>query len=73
MDSVEKNLDDFVEFLGGMDREMRPKKAKPLKNYITGYYEGIKYIEINPHNVIKELESRNLLFIGLNGEVIYNF
>ena len=41
MDSVEKNLDDFVEFLGGMDREMRPKKAKPLKNYITGYYEGI--------------------------------
>ena len=52
---------------------MRPKKAKPLKNYITGYYEGIKHIEINPHNVIKELESRNLLFIGLNGEVIYNF
>ena len=73
MDSVERNLDDFVEFLGGMDREMRPKKAKPLKNYITGYYEGIKHIEIIPHNVIKELESRNLLFIGLNGEVIYNF
>jgi hypothetical protein len=73
MDTVEKNLDDFVEFLGGVDREMRPKKAKPLKNYITGYYEGIKHMEINPHNVIKELENRNLLFVGLNGEVIYNF
>ena len=73
MDIATKNLDDFVEFLGGVDREVRPKKAKPLKNYITGYYEGIKHIEINPHNVIKELESRDLLFIGLNGEVIYNF
>lgn len=73
MDSVSKNLDDFVEFLGGVDREARPKKAKPLKNYITGYYEGIKHTEINPHTVIKELESRDLLFIGLNGEVIYNF
>lgn len=73
MDTVEKNLDDFVEFLGGVDREMRPKKAKPLKNYIIGYYEGIKHIEINPHNIIKELEIRDLLFIGLNGEVIYNF
>ncbi len=73
MDTVEKDLDDFVEFLGGVDREMRPKKAKPLKNYITGYYEAIKHIEINSHHVIKELENRNLLFVGLNGEVIYNF
>jgi hypothetical protein len=73
MDTVAKNLDDFVEFLGGVDRELRPKKAKPLKNYIIGYYEGIKHIEINPHTVIKELENRDLLFIGLNGEVIYNF
>ena len=73
MDSSEKNLDSFVEFLGGMEREKRPKKAKPLKNYITGYYEGIKRIEINPHNVIRELEIRNLLFVGMNGEVIYNF
>ena len=73
METVEKNLNDFVEFLGGMEREMRPKKAKPLKNYITGYYESIKHIEINPHNIIKELEIRNLLFVGMNGEVIYNF
>jgi hypothetical protein len=73
MEIVSKDLDDFVEFLGGVEREMRPKKAKPLKNYITGYYEGIKHIEINPHNVIKELENQDLLFIGLNGEVIYNF
>ena len=73
MEIIAKDLDDFVEFLGGVDREMRPKKAKPLKNYISGYYEAIKHIEINPHNVIKELESRDLLFIGLNGEVIYNF
>jgi hypothetical protein len=73
METVSKNLDDFVEFLGGVEREIRPKKAKALKNYISGYYEGIKHIEINPHNVIKELENRDLLFIGLNGEVIYNF
>ncbi len=73
MDTVNKDLDDFVEFLGGVEREMRPKKAKPLKNYITGYFEAIKHVEINPHNVIKELEIRDLLFIGLNGEVIYNF
>lgn len=73
MDTAEKNLEDFIEFLGGVEREIRPKKAKPLKNYIIGYYEGIKHIEINPHNVIKELESRDLLFVGLNGEVIYNF
>ena len=73
METADKNLDDFVEFLGGVEREMRPKKAKPLKNYIVGYYEGIKHLEINPHLVIKELESRDLLFIGLNGEVIYNF
>ena len=73
MDTVNKDLDDFVEFLGGVEREVRPKKAKPLKNYITGYFEAIKHVEINPHNVIKELENRDLLFIGLNGEVIYNF
>ncbi len=73
MDTGEKNLDDFVESLGGVEREMRPKKAKPLKNYIIGHYEGIKHIEVNPHIVIKDLESRDLLFVGLNGEVIYNF
>lgn len=73
MDTFEKDLIDFVEYLSGVDRENRPKKAKPLKNYINGYYEAIKHIEVNPHNVIKELEMRDLLFVGLNGEVIYNF
>ncbi len=73
MDNLGKEIDDFVEFLGGVERELRPKKAKPLKNYIVGYFEGIKHLEINPHNVIKELEIRDLLFVGLNGEVIYNF
>jgi hypothetical protein len=73
MESEEKDLEDFLEFFGGINREVRPKKAKPLKNYITGYYEGIKHTTINPQNVIKQLEDRDLLFIGLNGEVIYNF
>ena len=73
MDTFEKDLNDFVEYLAGVDREKRPKKAKPLKNYIYGYYEAIKHIEVNSHNVIKELENRDLLFVGLNGEVIYNF
>ena len=73
MDTVEKDLNDFVEYLGGIDRENRPKKAKPLKNYITGYYEAIKHLKVNPHKIIKELEIKNLLFVGLNGEVIYNF
>ena len=73
MDSETKNLDDFIEFFGGVEREVRPKKAKPLKNYIVGYYEGIKHVEVNAHQIIKELESRDLLFVGLNGDVIYNF
>lgn len=73
METATINLDDFVEFLTGVKREMRPKKAKPLKNYITGYYEGIKHVEINPHLVMKELESKDLLFVGPNGDVIYNF
>jgi hypothetical protein len=73
MESEAKDLEDFLEFFGGVERDVRPKKAKPLKNYITGYYEGIKHITINPHNVIKELENRDLLFVGLNGDVIYNF
>ncbi len=73
MDSEVKYLDDFIEFMSGVERDVRPKKAKPLKNYIVGYYEGIKHVEINAHNVIKELENRDLLFVGLNGDVIYNF
>ena len=73
METTTIDLDDFIEFLTGVEREMRPKKAKPLKNYIIGYYEVIKHVEINPHLVIKELESKDLLFVGPNGEVIYNF
>ena len=73
MDNLGRDIDDFVEFLGGVERELRPKKAKPLKNYIVGYFEAIKHLEINPHNVINVLEIRDLLFVGLNGEVIYNF
>ena len=73
MDTFEKDINDFVEYIGGVDRDNRPKKAKPLKNYIIGYFEGIKHVEVNPHNVIKELEKRDLLFVGLNSEVIYNF
>ena len=49
------------------------KKVKSLKNYITGYYEGIKHSKINSHEVIKEMEEKNLLFLGLNSEIIYNF
>ena len=67
------DFDDFVEYLGGMDRDNRPKKVKSLKNYITGYYEGIKHSKINSHEVIKKMEEKNLLFLGLNSEVIYNF
>lgn len=73
MDSEAKNLEDFIEFFGGVERDIRPKKAKPLKNYIVGYYEGIKHLNVNPQTIIKELENKDLLFVGLNGEVIYNF
>jgi hypothetical protein len=67
------DFNDFVEFLGGIERDNRPKKVKSLKNYITGYYEGIKHSKINPHNIIKEMEEKDLIFLGLNSEVIYNF
>jgi hypothetical protein len=67
------DFNDFVEFLGGVERDNRPKKVKSLKNYITGYYEGIKHAKINPHNIIKEMEEKDLIFLGLNSEVIYNF
>jgi hypothetical protein len=73
MDNFGNDFDDFVEFLGGVDRDNRPKKAKPLKNYIVGYYGAIKHKDVNAHDIIKELELRDLLFVGLNGEVIYNF
>jgi hypothetical protein len=71
--AIVNDLDDFIDYLGSMERESRPKKVKSLKNYITGYYEGIKHSKINPHSVIKELEEKNLIFLGLNSEVIYNF
>ena len=67
------DFNDFVEFLGGIERDNRPKKVKSLKNYITGYYEGIKHSNINSHTIIKEMEEKNLIFLGLNSEVIYNF
>jgi hypothetical protein len=67
------DFNDFVEFLGGIERDNRPKKVKSLKNYITGYYEGIKHSKINSHAIIKEMEEKNLIFLGLNSEVIYNF
>jgi len=67
------DFNDFVEFLGGIERDNRPKKVKSLKNYITGYYEGIKNSKINSHAVIKEMEEKDLIFLGLNSEVIYNF
>lgn len=73
MDNLEQDLDDFSQFLRGVNRDSRPKKAKPLKNYIAGYYEAMKHIEINPNNIIKELENKNWLFVGSNGEIIYNF
>ncbi|MCU0469382.1 MAG: hypothetical protein MUF58_12345 [Arcicella sp.] len=73
METLVTNLDDLVEYLSGVDREIRPKKAKPLKNYIKGYYEGIKHTEVNPYTVINEMENRNLIFVGLNGDIIYNF
>ncbi|MES2517114.1 MAG: hypothetical protein V4585_03335 [Bacteroidota bacterium] len=73
MDTLGKDLDDLVEYLGGLERDMRPKKVKPLKNYIIGYFEGIKHTEINAHLVIKEMERQDLIFLGLNGDVIYNF
>ena len=73
MESLVNDFDDLVEYLGGVERDMRPKKAKPLKNYIIGYYAGIKHTETNPYSVIKELENRDLIFVGLNGDVIYNF
>lgn len=43
MDTVEKNLNDFVEYLSGINRENSPKKAKPLKNYITGLNGKVIY------------------------------
>ena len=67
------DFDDFIEFMGSIERDSRPKKVKSLKNYITGYYEGIKHSKINSHEIVKLMEERNLIFLGLNGEVIYNF
>lgn len=45
-------FNDFVDFMVSMERNSRPKKVKSLKNYITGYYEGIKHAKINSHEVI---------------------
>lgn len=67
------DFNDFIEFLGGIERDNRPKKVKSLKNYITGYYEGIKHSKINAHAIVKEMEEKNFIFLGLNSEVIYNF
>ena len=67
------DFDDFIEFMGGMERDNRPKKVKSLKNYITGYYEGIKHSKINAHEIVKLMEEKSLIFLGLNNEVIYNF
>ena len=68
-----KDFDDLIEFMAGIERDNRPKKVKSLKNYIIGYYEGIKHSKINPHEIVKMMEEKNLIFLGLNSEVIYNF
>lgn len=65
-------LEDLHELLEGMDRDKRPKKAKTLKNYINTFYI-VNEAQVNTHNILREMEQRDWIFIGMNGEVIYNF
>jgi hypothetical protein len=65
-------LEDLQGLLENMDRDKRPKKAKTLKNYISSFRIGT-FPPMNPHNILREMEQRDWIFIGMNGEVIYNF
>ncbi len=73
MNAFVNEIDDFVAYLAGIDRSKRPKKAKSLKNYIATFLIGGSDTPFNPHTVIKDLEQKGWIFIGMNGEIIYNF
>ncbi|WP_026994691.1 hypothetical protein [Flectobacillus major] len=70
MNTFVNELEDLVDYLASIERAKRPKKAKSLKNYIATFYGG----DIsNLHHVIKEMEQQGWIFVGMNGEIIYNF
>ncbi len=73
MNAFVNEIDDFVDYLAGIDRNKRPKKAKSLKNYIATFSISSPETQMNPHSIIRELEQKGWIFIGMNGEIIYNF
>jgi hypothetical protein len=41
MDIETNDFDDFIDFFGGVERDVRPKKVKAFKNYIKAILKGL--------------------------------
>lgn len=72
MNTFVTETEDLVDYLAGIERAKRPKKAKSLKNYISTFFVG-SHPPQSPHNLLRELEQKGWIFIGLNGDNNYNF
>ncbi|MFY7829005.1 hypothetical protein [Flectobacillus sp. BAB-3569] len=72
MNTFVTETEDLVDYLAGIERAKRPKKAKSLKNYIATFFVDMQPPQ-NPHNLLRDLEQKGWIFIGLNGDIIYNF
>lgn len=72
MENISLDLDELIGVMSGLERDRRPKKVKTLKNYIQTFF-----LNGNPDSdlqiVLDELERRDLIYVGINGDVIYNF
>ncbi|MFC0183762.1 hypothetical protein SAMN04515674_11139 [Pseudarcicella hirudinis] len=72
MENISLDLDELIGVMSGLERDRRPKKVKTLRNYIQTFF-----LNGNPDSdlqiVLDELERRDLIYVGINGDVIYNF